>query len=94
MPHSVGPTGTALRFPLGSQATWPCKQRLGLFSRQFIIIKDFYLSDAKGGVGGRGRGRGAGLGVDLKRDAINDVQGVDDVAQGLGHLAAVGVPHH
>lgn len=31
---------------------------------------------------------------DLKRDAFNDVDRVDDIAQGLGHLAAMGIAHH
>ena len=30
----------------------------------------------------------------LQRDALDDVQGVDHVAQTLGHLAAMRVPHH
>ena len=27
-------------------------------------------------------------------DPCDDIQGVDDIAQGLAHLPAVGVPHH
>lgn len=30
----------------------------------------------------------------LQGDPGNDVQGVDDVAQGFAHLSSVGVPHH
>lgn len=31
---------------------------------------------------------------DLKSDALDNIKGVDDVAQGLGHLAPMGVAHH
>eukprot|EP00951_Prasinocladus_malaysianus_P040288 scaffold460966_cov35-Prasinocladus_malaysianus.AAC.1 len=35
-----------------------------------------------------------GLVQALQRDALDDVDGVDDVSERLGHLAAVGVPDH
>ena len=33
-------------------------------------------------------------GTCLERDALDDMKGVDDVAERLGHLAAMGIAHH
>ena len=50
---------------------------------------------AHGGVGAAPSRGGSGVAVGhLKSDPLNDIKRVDDVAQGLGHLAAMGVAHH
>lgn len=47
---------------------------------------------AKGG--GSGLSRAGMQVVYLERDAFNDMERVNNIAQGLGHLAAMGVAHH
>lgn len=42
----------------------------------------------------QGSNNKADMGVHLKRDSIDDVQGVDDIAQRLGHLATMSITHH
>ena len=32
--------------------------------------------------------------TDLEGDAVDDMQGVDDIAQGFGHFAAMSITHH
>lgn len=50
---------------------------------------------ARGVVGAAPRRGGSGVAVgDLESDALDDIKGVDDVAQGLGHLAPMSVAHH
>ena len=35
-----------------------------------------------------------GIGADLKCDAFNDIDRINDIAQRLGHLAAMSISHH
>lgn len=55
--------------------------RQGLPSRRDVLVR-------------QGSDNKADMGVHLKRDSIDDVQGVDDIAQRLGHLATMSITHH
>ena len=55
--------------------------RRGLPSRRDVLVR-------------QGSKYKADTGVHLKRDSIDDVQGVDDIAQRLGHLASMSITHH